>query len=986
MGLGSEPDAAELAEILAQIKSELEEAAERVVPRFLETMPPEYFRGTDYATRLSHVKAIIATEASGLSQELWLRDQDGSHFTVINEGSYHGLLAELVGRLPGDKPLRSARVHTARDGQLVLDVFDFGDLDPFDPSDEDQAAKAAQVLEYAREYRPDIEIDELEGHFSYCAADYVLHVPAARICGHFSLYRQIRDSDDTVAIFQPLPGTRLYTVIVGISHADLRETLERISRLLARHGIDIQTAHMDTFRPRGGNAPDDATSFLSFIVKGSEETSLDDPALWDAVREELLRVKWVDDSTLAMLDALPGGDLKTAEVLQALCHLVHQVLVKENPFAFARDHIEETAARHTDIAGEIAALFLERFDPDHPMEAAEFGSAVRTLTDRIGEVVDRDEDQTVLVTLTTAVVATLRTNVHVPSRYALCMAIDPSFLSTAERAEEPYGVFYVCGREFDGFHVRFRAIARGGVRVVTPRGQEEFVLEGERLYDEVYGLAFAQQLKNKDIPEGGSKGVLLVTPQADVDLCVKAFASGLLDLVTPDEALRARIVDRQNREDLLYLGPDENITNELIDWIVDCAARRGYPQPNAFMSSKTGAGINHKAYGVTSEGVTVFLDAALRHLGIDPTREPFTVKLTGGPDGDVAGNEIRILQREYGDNARIVAIADGSGSAEDPDGLNHRELLRLVARERPIAEFDPDALGPKGRVTGLDQPEGFKLRNTLHNRVVTDAFIPAGGRPRTLRDTNWQDFLGPDGSPSSRIIIEGANLFLTPDARQGLSQAGVLIVKDSSANKCGVICSSFEVLASMLLSEEEFLAHKEQFVTEVIERLRDLARLEADLLLRERLHKPNVSLPELSERLSRTLIAATDAMVGRIAKLGAHSDLSSSIMQRYVPPVLHAVAGSRIAERIPDEYVTSTIATVLAGTIVYREGLSYLEDMSSDDLSELAMRYLQQEVETAKLAAQVERSDLPDREQIAALLRAGGTGAALRGRKPPVRE
>ena len=119
-------------------------------------MPPEYFRGTDYATRLSHVKAIIATEASGLTQELWLRDADGAHYTVINDRSYPGQLAELVHRLSADRPLRSARVHTSRDGRLVLDVFDFGDLDPFDPADESQATKTAHVLEYARECRPDI--------------------------------------------------------------------------------------------------------------------------------------------------------------------------------------------------------------------------------------------------------------------------------------------------------------------------------------------------------------------------------------------------------------------------------------------------------------------------------------------------------------------------------------------------------------------------------------------------------------------------------------------------------------------------------------------------------------------------------------------------------------------------------------------------------------------------------------------------------------
>src|SRR5690606_35876232 len=129
-------------------------------------------------------------------------------------------------------------------------------------------------------------------------------------------------------------------------------------------------------------------------------------------------------------------------------------------------------------------------------------------------------------------------------------------------------------------------------------------------------------------------------------------------------------------------------------------------------------------------------------------------------------------------------------------------------------------------------------RNTMHNRVVADAFVPAGGRPETIHEGNWRDFLR-DGAPSSRVIVEGANLFITPEARRLLAtEAGVVIVKDSSANKCGVICSSFEVVASMLLSSDEFLEVKERFVREVIERLRELARREASLLFRERRHNP----------------------------------------------------------------------------------------------------------------------------------------------------
>jgi glutamate dehydrogenase len=49
------------------------------------------------------------------------------------------------------------------------------------------------------------------------------------------------------------------------------------------------------------------------------------------------------------------------------------------------------------------------------------------------------------------------------------------------------------------------------------------------------------------------------------------------------------------------------------------------------MSSKPRAGINHKVYGVTSEGVNVYLDVALRRvLGINPKEDSFTIKMTGG--------------------------------------------------------------------------------------------------------------------------------------------------------------------------------------------------------------------------------------------------------------------------------------------------------------------------------------------------------------------
>lgn len=165
---------------------------------------------------------------------------------------------------------------------------------------------------------------------------------------------------------------------------------------------------------------------------------------------------------------------------------------------------------------------------------------------------------------------TLRTNVYMSNRYALGLRLDPKIMVSGNEKprDMPYGVFYIHGRRFDGYHVRFRDIARGGMRLVTPSSPEQFALESAHQYDECYGLAFAQQLKNKDIPEGGSKAVVLIDTVGlsgsgkdfVMRKCVKAFTDTILDLVVDTEETRREIVDFHGKREVLYLGPDEQVS------------------------------------------------------------------------------------------------------------------------------------------------------------------------------------------------------------------------------------------------------------------------------------------------------------------------------------------------------------------------------------------------------------------------------------------
>lgn len=75
----------------------------------------------------------------------------------------------------------------------------------------------------------------------------------------------------------------------------------------------------------------------------------------------------------------------------------------------------------------------------------------------------------------------------------------------------------------------------------------------------------------------------------------------------------------------------------------------------------------------------------------------------------------------------------------------------------------------------------------------TRARRPCGGRPRAVNGSNVAQLFDENGKPKFKYIVEGANLFITEDARDVLENAGVILYKDASTNKGGVTSSSFEV-------------------------------------------------------------------------------------------------------------------------------------------------------------------------------------------------
>ena len=269
---------------------------------------------------------------------------------------------------------------------------------------------------------------------------------------------------------------------------------------------------------------------------------------------------------------------------------------------------------------------------------------------------------------------------------------------------------------------------------------------------------------------------------------------------------------------------------------------------------------------------------------------------------------------------------------------------------------------------------------------------------------NYKQFLNDDSTPSSPLIVEGANLFVTDEARQLLFQeAGVIIVKDSSANKAGVITSSYEICAAMLLSEEEFFQNKQQIVSclgtltplgqrsheqfsncsflqvdQVLDKLKGYARLEAELLFREFQYSEG-SLPDLSKVISGAINAATDALTVALEKATMEDKNKLLPLFRDHLPKAMTKSFDKVHERVPAQYIINAVASCLASKLVYKEGTQFVEALHKDKLADVALRYLEAEQEIALLKDALEGADIPDKEKesILKLLEAGGARTAL---------
>ncbi|HLS75752.1 MAG TPA: NAD-glutamate dehydrogenase domain-containing protein, partial [Nocardia sp.] len=207
-------------------------------------------------------------------------------------------------------------------------------------------------------------------------------------------------------------------------------------------------------------------------------------------------------------------------------------------FPYSQTNIARVLQAHPHIAALLVELFAARFDPEG-CSAERATECLAELGRRIDQVVSLDADR-ILRAMLGLIKATLRTNFYTTDadgavREHISVKLEPREIAELPKPKPRFEIFVYSPR-VEGVHLRFGAVARGGLRW------------SDRLEDfrtEVLGLVKAQAVKNAVIVPVGAKGGFVVKkpPQATGDAaadrqaltaegvrCYRTFISGLLDL------------------------------------------------------------------------------------------------------------------------------------------------------------------------------------------------------------------------------------------------------------------------------------------------------------------------------------------------------------------------------------------------------------------------------------------------------------------------
>ncbi len=519
-----------------------------------------------------------------------------------------------------------------------------------------------------------------------------------------------------------------------------------------------------------------------------------------------------------------GLSWRQVSIIQAYSRYLRQARIP-----FSQDYMWTTLNHHPAIAADLVALFEARFSTDTKEDAkARMRTSdriIKRILKALESVESLDEDR-IVRRFVNLISSTLRTNYwqreeNGDLRATLSLKLDSRAIDELP-APRPYREIFVFSPRVEGVHLRFGAVARGGLRW-SDRPQD--------FRTEVLGLVKAQQVKNAVIVPVGSKGgfvpkLMPANPgreefMAEGIATYKLFVGSLLDItdnLDGDKVIPPKNVVRHDGDDPYLVVAADKGTASFSDIANGLADERGFWLSDAFASGGS-VGYDHKKMGITARGGWEAVKRHFREIDHDIQTQPFTVVGVGDMSGDVFGNGMLLSEK-----IRLLAAFDHRDIFIDPDpdpAKSFKERERLFNLERSTwNDYSAKLISKGGGIfsrrdksiplsSQMQDLLDLKKANATPNEII-NAILKAqadllwfGGIGTYIRaSSETDDEVGDRSSDAFRItaqelrvkvIGEGANLGVTQKARIEFAGLGGRVNSDAIDNSAGVNSSDVEV-------------------------------------------------------------------------------------------------------------------------------------------------------------------------------------------------
>jgi glutamate dehydrogenase len=684
----------------------------------------------------------------------------------------------------------------------------------------------AALLEAAGEARGNALLRQYQGAFP---AGYREEFAARAAVPDIELMASLSDARPLgMNLYRPLeaaPGTLRFKLLRRGAPLTLSASLPMLEHL----GMKVLDEHPYRVAPQDTDAVW-IHDFGLLAAVGPAEPDVDAlrPVFEDAFDAVLRGTVENDDfNRLVVAAQLPAAQIV---VLRAYAKYMRQI-----GFALSHSFIEATLVAHADIARQLLALFVLRFDPQQTAPeaaiAAQVAAQVAAIEAALEHVENLSEDR-VLRQYLALMQATVRTNYWRTDAAGQRRSF-VSFKFDAARvpglpAPRPLFEIFVYSPRFEGVHLRGGKVARGGLRWSD---------RPEDFRTEVLGLVKAQMVKNTVIVPVGSKGgfVLKRAPAAsdreaylrEGVACYQDYLRGLLDLT--DNLAGTRVVPppqlrRHDADDPYLVVAADKGTATFSDYANAISKEYGFWLGDAFASGGS-VGYDHKAMGITARGAWESVKRHFREMGIDTQATDFTVVGIGDMSGDVFGNGM-LLSRHI----RLVAAFDHRHIFLDPAPDAARSFVerqRLFALPRSSwADYDATLISAGGGIharsaksivltpevqAALGVQAGALTPTELVNAILKapvdllynggiGTYVKATSESHAQVGDRANDALRVNGRElRAKVLAEGGNLGCTQLGRIEYAQAGGRINTDAIDNSAGVDTSDHEVNIKILL-------------------------------------------------------------------------------------------------------------------------------------------------------------------------------------------